>query len=196
MATVEFYSKAQVDAKIPSAAQLVPTTSGATSGDVLTFDGSSVGWAAGGGGGSSGWEEIDLSNLPTDFANTDELMILLKVKPFLSGTPATWTTAINASNLSLDDATYAEYPTPILHVKSNGVYGCKFGIFDNGTNSIMYYALGMNLVFKQTENLNGTSNWLALYAFAFNGSNFVQTSATNVKRSNITTYIDKMYRKK
>jgi len=53
MATVEFYSKAQVDAKIPSAAQLVPTTSGATSGDVLTFDGSSVGWAAGGGGGKT-----------------------------------------------------------------------------------------------------------------------------------------------
>ena len=51
MATVEFYSKGQVDAKIPSAAQLVPSTSGATSGDVLTFDGSNVGWAAGGGGG-------------------------------------------------------------------------------------------------------------------------------------------------
>lgn len=50
MATVEFYSKGQVDAKIPSAAQLVPSTSGATSGDVLTFDGSDVGWAAAGGG--------------------------------------------------------------------------------------------------------------------------------------------------
>lgn len=69
MATVEFYSKGQVDAKIPSAAQLVPSTSGATSGDVLTFDGSSVGWAAGGGGG--GGETV------TDVTSISQLLNLM-----------------------------------------------------------------------------------------------------------------------
>ena len=61
MPTVDFYSKSQMDTKLsnkadtsslPTSSQLVPSTSGASSGDVLTFDGSSVGWAAGGGGGS------------------------------------------------------------------------------------------------------------------------------------------------
>lgn len=61
MPTVDIYSKGQTDAllsakansaDLPSSAQLVPSTSGASSGDVLTFDGSSVGWAAGGSGGS------------------------------------------------------------------------------------------------------------------------------------------------
>ena len=61
MPTVDIYSKGQTDTllsakanttDLPSSAQLVPSTSGATAGDVLTFDGSSVDWAAG--GGSSG----------------------------------------------------------------------------------------------------------------------------------------------
>lgn len=60
MTTVDFYSKGQTDAllsnkadttALPTSSQLVPSTSGASSGDVLTFDGSSVGWSAGGGGG-------------------------------------------------------------------------------------------------------------------------------------------------
>lgn len=59
MPTVDFYSKGQTDTllsakanstDLPSSAQLVPSTSGATSGDVLTFNGSSTEWAAAGGG--------------------------------------------------------------------------------------------------------------------------------------------------
>lgn len=46
MATIDIYSKAQIDAKLP------PTT-GAANGDVLTFDGTNTVWAAGGGGGGS-----------------------------------------------------------------------------------------------------------------------------------------------
>lgn len=61
MPTVDIYSKQQVDALIPSANQLVPSTSGASSGDVLTFDGSNVGWAAGGGGGGATVTSYDLS---------------------------------------------------------------------------------------------------------------------------------------
>lgn len=62
MVTVDFYSKQQTDtllsdkadtSALPTSAQLVPSTTGASSGDVLTFDGSAVGWSAGGGGGSS-----------------------------------------------------------------------------------------------------------------------------------------------
>ena len=45
MASIDLYTKQQIDAKIPS-------TSGASSGDVLTFNGSANVWAAPGGGGS------------------------------------------------------------------------------------------------------------------------------------------------
>jgi len=43
MASIDLYTKQQIDAKIPS-------TSGASVGDVLTFNGTSTEWAAGGGG--------------------------------------------------------------------------------------------------------------------------------------------------
>ena len=46
MASIDLYTKQQIDAKIPS-------TSGASSGDVLTFNGSATVWAAPGGGGAS-----------------------------------------------------------------------------------------------------------------------------------------------
>ena len=46
MTTVQFYSKDQVDAKIPESSQLVPATTGASAGDVLTFDGEDVAWTA------------------------------------------------------------------------------------------------------------------------------------------------------
>ena len=60
MVTVDFYSKGQTDTllsakanstDLPASSQLVPATTGASAGDVLTFDGSAVGWSAGGGGG-------------------------------------------------------------------------------------------------------------------------------------------------
>lgn len=50
MANVKFYSKEQVDALLPGAGELVPSTSGASAGDVLTYDGSDVGWDAPSGG--------------------------------------------------------------------------------------------------------------------------------------------------
>ena len=73
MPTVDFYSKGQTDTllsakanttDLPTSAQLVPATSSASAGDVLTFDGSSIGWSAGGSGGGlskvtfSTWAEL------------------------------------------------------------------------------------------------------------------------------------------
>lgn len=61
MPSVKIYSKEQTDtllgnkadtSALPSSSQLVPSTSGATSGDVLTFDGTNVGWSAASGGSS------------------------------------------------------------------------------------------------------------------------------------------------
>ena len=56
MATIDIYSKAQMDAKLP------PTT-GASSGDVLTFDGTNTDWAAGGGGGGGSLTDTQIIEL-------------------------------------------------------------------------------------------------------------------------------------
>ena len=98
MPTVDFYSKGQTDtllaskadsSALPTSAQLVPPTSGASSGDVLTFDGSNVGWSAGGGGGKTVIATYNLNNYDTfatittlfddiiqNYGNSDYYMII------------------------------------------------------------------------------------------------------------------------
>ena len=50
--TTALGNKADTSA-LPTSSQLVPSTSGASSGDVLSFDGTNIGWTTGGGGGGS-----------------------------------------------------------------------------------------------------------------------------------------------
>ena len=70
------YTKTQADAlladkadvaDLPTSEELVPDTAGASSGDVLTFNGSSVGWAAGGGGSQTAHTYATLDALLTDW---------------------------------------------------------------------------------------------------------------------------------
>lgn len=50
MTNLNIYSKEQIDAILPTSSQLVPSTSGASLGDVLTYDGSDISWAPSSGG--------------------------------------------------------------------------------------------------------------------------------------------------
>lgn len=205
MATVEFYSKGQVDAKIPSAAQLVPSTSGATSGDVLTFDGSSVGWAAGGGGGGGdGWEEIDLSSIPADWQNGDKVKIAIGGH-FGAVAPSSWTDAIS------DPAYYYNFVPSRWGTKDSIIEGEYYPLADNSNNSsgtndpiaiqinAAYIAMMVVANVGSINNFNDTSlttrTLFRLKMAYFNGSSS-KTSYIDVSRSNITTYIAKMWRKK
>lgn len=69
MVNLNIYSKEQVDAMIPSSDRLVPSTTGATSGQVVTFDGVSVAWATPSGGGGVTKTAINQAQLWTILEN-------------------------------------------------------------------------------------------------------------------------------
>lgn len=197
MATVEFYSKAQVDAKIPSAAQLVPTTSGATSGDVLTFDGSSVGWvAAGGGGGGDVWEELDLTNLPNDFQVGDEIEVTCHMYFRPTASVASW--ASDIAGITESHANQAEY-----HFTTKFILGSTDGATEFGSGSAVYLQYSNCLSVTSLRVLYSTTNWNSADAtktlfgylgIVFNGKSCLTTNV-NINRNNISDYILSIKRK-
>ena len=72
MASIDLYTKQQIDAKLPD-------TSGASSGDVLTFNGTNTEWAAPSGGGSRTITNLttvaDVFNAINNIAVGDEIII-------------------------------------------------------------------------------------------------------------------------
>ena len=84
MTSINVYSKEQIDTKVP------PTT-GASVGDVLTVGSSGVEWATPSGG--SEWEELDKTNLPTDFKAYDEIAAIISFDVATNGTTSSWTTS-------------------------------------------------------------------------------------------------------
>ena len=125
MPTVDFYSKGQTDTllsakanttDIPTSAQLVPSTSGASQGDVLSFNGSSTEWSTPSGGGD-GWEDVDLSQAVT-FADGDELEFELKFRVSTSLSVTSWTSG------TLPSAPEPTYDNPttsiIIHIMLHG----------------------------------------------------------------------------
>ena len=99
----------------------VPSTSGASQGDVLTFDGTSVGWAAGGGGGT-----------PSNMVTTDTVQNITATK--------TITGSVRGSNYHERIAlvlphTDANDPSKIIF--TNGNMGCMIGTGYNSTPELV-----------------------------------------------------------
>lgn len=59
MPSVDFYTKQQTDALLPSSDELVPSTSGASTGDVLTVGSSGAEWST-----PTGAQDYQITNLP------------------------------------------------------------------------------------------------------------------------------------
>lgn len=90
---------------LPTSSQLVPSTSGASSGDVLKFDGTNIGWSAGGSGGGM---------TPHTYSNFLELKQALNANCDYSGSSANQK-PIKGLLYYFPATSYAAFPTQIRH---------------------------------------------------------------------------------
>ena len=136
-------------------------------------------------GGSSEWEELDLSNLPTDFTDNDILKIDIHFYGGLIFRVEDWNSSIEESNILEFD---------------NGSIIIEKGMDDivPGPNVVYsaYYAAGGIVLsaIKIGHNLN-LDNLFYLDVFAFNAATHISKQIV-VTRTNVSTYINHLWRKK
>ena len=142
-------------------------------------------------GGGSEWEKLDLSNLPTDFAEGDIVIIHSNVTT--RGTSSGWSTGVTDSKINFTPGSNDSFTALVLrstaYVASN-------------TGSL--YMSGSYISFTAINNVNSLSDWnnissnptiFTYTGFCFNGARpSVQSSTVN--RTNIQNKVTAMYRLK
>ncbi len=147
---------------------------------------------AGGSSGGSGWETLDLSNLPTDFSDGDTLLIDFKC--FSSGTATSWTSAI--SNLSINSqAENISYPILVNLIENAGSnVNCNKIINISSAGGYESYLL-ISIVYP-VSTINSGGSLLRITASAFNGAGPYRLGNTTINRTNISEYIRSIKRLK
>ena len=136
------------------------------------------------------WETLDLSNLPTNFAEGQELMItLLPTADAFTGT--SWATAPatnpTMSNKSLQNTIRVKLTTGLtqgsmmtsIKVESNAISGVEMVVDD-----VTYW-----------NGNSGTEIFMQLIPFVFNAGNVQEGVGISITRSNVSTYIESIKRK-
>ena len=136
------------------------------------------------------WETLDLSNLPTNFAEGQELMItLLPTADAFTGT--SWATAPatnpTMSNKSLQNTIRVKLTTGLtqgsmmtsIKVESNAISGVEMVVDD-----VTYW-----------NGTAGTEIFMQLIPFVFNAGNVQEGVGISITRSNVSTYIESIKRK-
>lgn len=136
------------------------------------------------------WETLDLSSLPTNFAEGQELMItLLPTADAFTGTA--WATAPTdnptMSNKSLQNTVRIRLTTGLpqgsmltsIKVEQNGISGVELIVDD-----VTYW-----------NGTGGTEIFMQLIPFVFNGGNVQEGTGVSIMRSNVTQYIESIRRK-
>ena len=136
------------------------------------------------------WETLDLSNLPTNFAEGQELMItLLPTADAFTGTA--WATAPSTnptmSNKSLQNTVRVKLTTGLtqgsmitsIKVESNAISGVEMVVDD-----VTYW-----------NGTAGTEIFMQLIPFVFNAGNVQEGVGVSITRSNVSTYIESIKRK-
>ena len=137
------------------------------------------------------WEELDLSNMPTDFVDGDRI----KFQPVHIGvktTPSNWSTA----------------PTSVTIEKNNSLTSCAInesligsvGYFKTPSNfnicdADSSYVTFLKWIIGTAGNWNNGSLFMNLYVYIFNGAGG-KIASVNIDSSNISSYIAHMWRLK
>lgn len=136
------------------------------------------------------WETLDLSNLPTNFAEGQELMItLLPTADAFTGTAWATAPATNPtmSNKSLQNTVRVKLTTGLtqgsmmtsIKVESNAISGVEMVVDD-----VTYW-----------NGTAGTEIFMQLIPFVFNAGNVQEGVGVSITRSNVSTYIESIKRK-
>lgn len=144
--------------------------------------------------GSSGgevWEELDLSNLPTDFSSGDRVKILFKAGITSSNPPSSWDATFSASQItistSFNPSQVFEFSLP------SGNSDVRYPIFF--TYSLDF--VGVLIAMVYTSGGWNSNQIIRLGKVGYNGASLnYSSSAAEISRSNVSTYIKKMWRLK
>lgn len=136
------------------------------------------------------WETLDLSSLPTNFAEGQELMItLLPTADAFTGTA--WATAPTdnptMSNKALQNTVRVRLTTGLpqgsmltsIKVEQNGISGVELIVDD-----VTYW-----------NGTGGTEIFMQLIPFVFNGGNVQEGTGVSIMRNNVSQYIESIKRK-
>lgn len=138
------------------------------------------------------WEEIDLSNIPTNWSVGDRIKVKPNIyQPSVPSTATTWTSDISGITYSVN-----RYRTPIIEFEldSKNAGATAFVPIHMEYNNVMFNITYIRCTLEATS-YTPNSNMFYLGAVSFNGSGLTKTS-TAVTSSNISTYIGKMWRLK
>ena len=200
MTTVDFYSKGQTDTllsakanttDLPTSDQLVPATTSASVGDVLTIGNSGAEWSTPSGG--DGWEEIDLTNLPTDFADTDILLINLSFDANPSGISSitSWSSSVSGVTWNPQANNLYKIIISLNQISPN----IPFNIPYHNDNCIEMNYISLIGSGATWNSMTQYDVLLTISYMVFNGSG-KKRSAKNITGSDIGTYIKGIKRMK
>lgn len=139
------------------------------------------------------WEEVNLSNFPTDWVNGDRVKIKFSIS--CASTSQSYTSQITLNSGAGNARTVTsikEYELPTEEV---------------GNSSFIYDLLRFNCTSACVETMfihelfpasvwNGSNPILTIKSKAFNGSYITSGDGISITRNNITTYVKKMWRLK
>ena len=142
--------------------------------------------------GSSGgevWEEVNLSNLPTDWVAGDKIKFIFKGVVTYDGS-SNWTTALSSSNITLsgNDA-YTSNIMEFLVTTNGSTFYLPIRFLTGSEGRIGFIVLtGISSVSR----MNAGVLFNFQYGF-FNGASLV-VSSNNIEKGNITSFASKMWR--
>ena len=137
MPSVNIYSKEQIDNLMPSSDELVPDTSGASNGDVLTYDGTDIGWMTPSGGVTRTTITNSLSDLITAMhnANAGSIIVMYGVTLGRSGED---NNIIALAAIKMNSTQWAPTYVETLNDLGNSAWG-RYNVLFTSTTELKYY---------------------------------------------------------
>lgn len=144
--------------------------------------------------GGDGWEELNLSSLPTDFAENDIVFGYTGIQPNVKA--SSWT-----STPSITDYTQVEAYRPFMFMLTNSKQFTRTTIAEFYNTSSIPAISSLSLYYVNTPSVwnEGGSSTDGLFQFAinaFNGSGSSAVYAPTIHKDNITQFVHKMWRLK
>ena len=142
-----------------------------------------------GGQSSDEWEEIDLTNFPSDWVSGDYIKLYPKIDAVITTSVSSWSSSLSSVNLTLSSSLKT---TPEVLVKLASTYAEIGYLIEMHTNYGLVYQLGL-----AASNLNSDSpGRIAATIIMFNGGSVTKSASKFIKKSEMKTYFSAIYRKR
>ena len=144
-------------------------------------------------GSGAQWEELDPTNLPSDFQPYDIILVTHKMNGSVESAPASWTTAPGTYNTP-EIYSSAVFDATIFQIGPSANANVKVGNILAANNMMAFISLG---IIESPANWNNTTvPNMRLYSVkmgVFNGGGISQ-SGVDITKSNIGQYVKSMFR--